>query len=873
MALDNGGRQTRSLRGKGSKPDDPWTTSETMDLTIGPYTIVNRLGAGGMGEVLLARDERLSRSVAIKRLHSGRGDVAESRARFLREARLAARLNHPNIVQVYDVLTGDAGDETVDCIVMEYVDGKTLRDLVSRRPMPTDQALAVAEEIAAALEEAHRHGVLHRDLKSENVLITATGHAKISDFGIAKPMVDESSLTGDRVVGTVRTMSPEQACGAELDARSDLFSFGILLYEMLAGKPPFRGSNNLATMQQIIHEPHESLTGKGVEVSLSTLVDALLQKDPALRPASAEHVRLALVHLREGMGDNADEETRERMSPAPRGTRTGTQRFGRVGVAWSVAGLVALISVVSLVLLAPWASAAPVHVVVPLPLATSEASQTARAAIQDALLRSLLPLSGVAPIAPSHVDLDEASPQVLIRAFAANELLLSRLDCSAEACQLTLRRMAADQSLLWTTRISISPDELMSFDEAIAAHVHKGFSEFELRAGARRLRVEPADYQRFVALHRDFARGKPDRYDEKVLEDLQAIHQSSPQFMEAFLFAADILHERFYLSRRTEDLERARAHVGRAIALAPEALAPRLTLIDIDLAANALEPAASALDSVQRLQPGSASILARRAMLVERRGDAVGALLLQNRAVAARPAWDMWFRLANMQARLGQQRDARASLEKVLERAPGLRDALSLLGQLELMGGSLARAEHLYAALSERAPGFAEISSLGLAQMLNGNHEAAAKTFARARALEPQNPAALLNCADADKLRGHTTSAVGLYREVVSLLARHAQPLPWELQLLRAQAFAQLGRDADAVNAVQVLLRQSAGNANAAYTAAQVYALVKDRTSALVNATAAAKGGFGERWFVFPWFDDLRGENALQEVFRGSAAE
>ena len=212
---------------------------------IGPYQILKRIGVGGMGEVFLAYDSRLDRRVAIKRIRPGPEVTPVSRERFRREARLAARLSHSAIVQVYDILE----EEGSEYIVMEYVEGATLRDQVRRGPMDVRAALELARELAAGLDTAHRQGILHRDLKTENVLIPTSGGAKILDFGIAKRLLDseeEGSLTAESsILGTCRAMSPEQARGEPLDSSTDLFSLGVLLYETLTGTSPFEAESQV----------------------------------------------------------------------------------------------------------------------------------------------------------------------------------------------------------------------------------------------------------------------------------------------------------------------------------------------------------------------------------------------------------------------------------------------------------------------------------------------------------------------------------------------------------------------------------------------------------------------------------------------------
>src|SRR5947209_1747639 len=220
--------------GDGASPD-----RRDLPERIGSYRVLGHLGRGGMGEVFLAWDDRLRRKVAIKRL---RGDAETSpalRQRLLREARAAASLSHSAIVQVYDLIADDEGD----CIVMEYVEGRTLGSRLSDGPLPLDFAVRLAREIADALAAAHIAGIVHRDLKADNVIVTPSGHARVLDFGLARRLsgaTDEVILTQHGfILGTCHAMSPEQAAGGKVDARSDLFPLGILLHHMLTGVSPF----------------------------------------------------------------------------------------------------------------------------------------------------------------------------------------------------------------------------------------------------------------------------------------------------------------------------------------------------------------------------------------------------------------------------------------------------------------------------------------------------------------------------------------------------------------------------------------------------------------------------------------------------------
>jgi eukaryotic-like serine/threonine-protein kinase len=266
--------------------------SLTPGTHLGPYEIVAALGAGGMGEVWKARDTRLDRIVAIKRLS---GQHSE---RFEQEARAIAALNHPHICQIYDV--------GPDYLVLEYVEGQPLRG-----PLPTDEAVRLALQIASALEEAHRQGILHRDLKPANIMVTVRSGpsgapvAKLLDFGLAKLITEDADVTktsGGVVLGTAAYMSPEQADGRPVDARSDIFSFGVVLYEMLSGSRAFGGTSTVRVLTAVLHDEPPSVVAPP---ALERIVRRCLRKQPTDRFQSMGDLKRAL-----------EEAARERTEPS-----------------------------------------------------------------------------------------------------------------------------------------------------------------------------------------------------------------------------------------------------------------------------------------------------------------------------------------------------------------------------------------------------------------------------------------------------------------------------------------------------------------------------------------------------------------------------
>src|ERR1039458_7849646 len=290
----------------------------TPGTKLGPYEILSSLGAGGMGEVYRARDSRLERDVAIKVLPSHLSQSPDLRARFEREAKAISGLQHPNICVLYDVGRQDG----VDFLVMEYLEGETLDMRLSRKPMMPDETLRIGIEVADALEKAHRSGIVHRDLKPGNVMLTKGG-AKLMDFGLAKlqavvtgpasgtpafsavatlPNMASPITVAGTIVGTVQYMSPEQIQGKEADARSDIFAFGAMIYEMLTGKRAFDGKSQLSVASAVLEKDPDSISAAQplTPPALEHVVRICLEKDPDQRFQNAHDLKLQLQWITAG---------------------------------------------------------------------------------------------------------------------------------------------------------------------------------------------------------------------------------------------------------------------------------------------------------------------------------------------------------------------------------------------------------------------------------------------------------------------------------------------------------------------------------------------------------------------------------------------
>src|SRR5213595_3564980 len=275
--------------------------SDTLIGTVfdGRYKIVRKLGAGGMPDVYLAEDQELGRRDAIKILNDRHAADAQSIERFRREAKNAARLNHANILSIYD--RGEA--EGTYYIAMEFLDGRSLKELIiGAGPAPIKISIEYARQILAAIGFAHRHGIVHRDIKPHNVLVGPEGRLKVTDFGIARSGASEMTEVGS-IIGTAQYLSPEQARGAPVDPTSDLYSVGVVLFELLTGQVPFTGDTPLEIAMKHLSEPPKPPSELRPEVphDLDSVVLRALAKDPSERYASAEEMDADLKRVLDGL--------------------------------------------------------------------------------------------------------------------------------------------------------------------------------------------------------------------------------------------------------------------------------------------------------------------------------------------------------------------------------------------------------------------------------------------------------------------------------------------------------------------------------------------------------------------------------------------
>ena len=302
--------------------------------TVSHYQITEKLGQGGMGVVYKAQDTRLDRPVALKFLPTHSLPTDDDKARFYREAKAAASLSHANICTIHEI--DEAGGRTF--IAMEFIDGETLAEKIKQGPLKLNEAVDVALQVAAGLQAAHERNIVHRDIKASNVMFTEKGQVKIMDFGLAKTAAASVLTKEGTTVGTAAYMSPEQARGHAVDHRTDLWSLGVVMYEMISGHLPFSGDYEQSIIYSIMNEDPEALTGlrTGVPLALERVVAKLLMKDASLRYQSAVEIPSDLKAI-----DLTTTSTTKLMTTATRPVAQA-EAPPRPAIPWRVAALAAV---------------------------------------------------------------------------------------------------------------------------------------------------------------------------------------------------------------------------------------------------------------------------------------------------------------------------------------------------------------------------------------------------------------------------------------------------------------------------------------------------------------------------------------------------
>jgi serine/threonine-protein kinase len=835
-------------------------------VTIGPYQVLDRLGAGGMGEVFLAVDTRLDRRVALKYLSDPALDVPHERDRLLREARAAAQITHPNIAAIYDVL--DSGPHP--CIVMEYAQGEPLSSVAARGPMDPRAVVAIGIQLADALAHAHAAGVIHRDLKPANIILTPSGAVKVLDFGVAR--VRNVETTGDadaptrevhplhtKLAGTPAYMAPEQLAGQPASTASDVYGLGATLFELVTGRRPFAGTTLPDVVYQILSQPtpRASAMNPAVPADLDEVVARAMARDTAQRYPSA-------AHLAEALRSVAD-------APTAAGGRTPSAGSSGDGLGlpraapWyrrsPVAAAAALAAVVGVAFTAhamwPRWLALPTtsQFVVVLPFSTPAGDAALAAAavgFSDSIVATIEGLSSVT---------------VVSRTDAAGRFEPGS-DTQKRARELGVTIVVSGQARRLGDRFQFSTSIGPPTGRAIASRSYVGppaeLSALEARAvrdvvSALNVSLTPADRDRLARApacradaYADYSRGQAliAREDlagnaAEAVEAFTGATAKDPACARAHAGLSDALLAQYRASKDEDWVHKAEAAITRALALDPDNPAIRTSAARLYLDTGRAEAAERVLREVVAQRPRDDEPHRLLSVVLRSEGRKEEAAAELQRAIDRRPANVLnYVAQGNAAYDTGRYADAVQSFSRVLEIQPDNTWAIINLGAAYWMLGDRQKAFAVYGAAP--APDATILSNTGSFYLLEGKYEDAARALEQAVALAPQDDVKHRNLADTYLLLGQRPRALEQYRQAHDLTQALLRVNPRDAHVLARHALyvARIGVPADAVRHAREAVELAPDDNYVLYKAAVVNCLVGRRTDAAVWLRRAVERGY-----------------------------
>ena len=861
--------------------------------SIAHYQILRKLGKGGMGEVFLARDEKLGRKVALKVLPPEAAGNQERLERFRREAKAVAALNHPNIVTIYSVEEVDG----LHFLTMEYVEGKTLSEVVPKSGLSLERFFEIAVSLADALSKAHEKGIIHRDLKPRNVMVDRDGRIRVLDFGLAKLLptapvggMDPDSteptevLTGEgKVVGTTPYMSPEQLRGRSLDARSDIFSLGILLYWMSTGHHPFSRDNSADVISAILsaNPPPVTELKEDTPRHLGRVIRHCLEKDPSHRFQTALDVRNELEGLQEEVSSGTAARSSESLFPVEPESRATLWRNLALAAATAVAILAAILVVRSCTKPLP-----DLETLAVLPfsnLTGDSAYDHLGEVFSSGLMDRLSNIYGVQLVSRSEVARlvqEGLSATEIGRRLEAGSVI--EVEILREGPQMRVVVSLTDSAtnfVLWTEPYESSSSGLPALEDATARDL-ESFLAIPLTASERRQLPERPELTR---AYEHYVRGR--RFLATGLEDPRGVESAADNFRQAIRLHPDLsiahaalsesLWQLYHGDLDSENLEQARQQALLALEGDPNLPAAHVALARVQRSSGEIDASIESLQEAERDHPNPDQVYRELAGSYERVGEVEVAEDHYRTATSLdEEEWLSWNGLGVLLFRLGRLEEARHAFETAIRWAPdGIYRPLENLGTTYLYKADFDKALEVY----ERIPGpvayAIHATNVATAYFFKGEMDKAVENFALAVELNPKDAYLRRNYGDVLLRTGSPEAAEAEYREAVALMNEQLAVSPDDPDLLgrRAMYRAKAGDCQTALSEADALRESSPRTASGGHDFAYIYALCGSRDQALVAVREAIELGVSPKLIVQEdEFAALREDPEFQALTRGS---
>src|SRR6266404_3496304 len=825
-----------------------------MDLTgaLSKYRIIEKLGAGGMGEVYKAEDPALLRTVAIKVMSKEGEPNSSGETRFLREARAASAFNHPNIVTIYEI--GETGDHTY--IVMEYVEGRSLRQLISKNEVKPENVLDIAVQTCDALIEAHARGIIHRDIKPENILLTDRGRVKLVDFGLAKTVsrqprkggatAAESLTESGTVMGTLSYMSPEQLRGEHLDERTDIFSFGIVLYEIVTGDLPFKGSNSFEVAASILKDPAFEIgtVPAGLPRAIKGIVARLLEKRRDDRYRSFVEVKSAIESLK-------DETPTLQRADSDRQTTVELPRPVSSHRSASLAAALRSSSKTSAV--------APTILVLPLQtVGSDESSSYISIGLAHAITTDLAKIRGLSVLSKSagagRVDEGGRGARELARELGATILLEGEVMRSGQVIGVMARLTDAETGhVIWGSQYRGDAADLFSIQDAVCESVVEAL-KLSISSEVRDEIARPAT--RNIDAFELYSQGRAFLERRDLKENIDFAIQMFEEALELdsdFALAHTGLGEAYW---RKYEITRENVWVDRAIAASDHALVldPRQAQVHISLGiiyhgTGKIDRAIEEFERAIKLQPLSDDAHKWLGRCLAHKGEIDQAVGELKKAIEIRPGyWENYNILGRCYFMFGHYRDAAEQFRRVITIQPDNYQGYDNLGVIYVLLGLYEEAVAMHQRAIDIYPHETSYSNLGTAYFYIGRYEAAIAAYNEAIALDPRDDVLYRNLGDA-YLRVHKQQdAQAQYEIAVRLLRERLNVNPDDAQRLGdlAICYAKLRNEREALVNIERADTLEAHNTSVMYAKAVVYALTGHPESAIEYLGRALASGYSK---------------------------